>query len=199
MPVEHVFMVSPPIELAVALSPPVDLAVSLGSALVSSVPTSGDDVSSILRESDGLAQYLLIFLLAAIPLIEILVVIPIGIALGLDPVLVGLAAFLGNVIPVLGLVLAADRVREIIARQRGDGEPSARTQRAKRLWERYGLAGLALGAPVTTGVHLAAPLAVGLGASRRAAMLWLTASIALWTIVLVVASVTGLAAISGLF
>ena len=164
-----------------------------------SFPTSGEDVRAALRGSDGLVQYLLVFLLAAIPLIEILVVIPIGIALGLDPVLVGLAAFLGNALPVIGLVLASDRVRALLASRREDREPSARTRRAKRLWERYGLAGLAIGAPVTTGVHLAAPLAVGLGASRRASVLWLTASIGLWTVVLVVTSVAGLAALSGLF
>lgn len=188
------------VELVIAPSPPVDTVVALGkSPLESSVPTSGEDVRAILQGRDGLVQYLLVFLLAAIPLIEILVVIPIGVALGLDPVLVGLAAFLGNALPVVGLVLASDRVRAFVGTRRGDREPSARTRRAKRLWERYGLAGLALGAPVTTGVHLAAPLAVGLGATRRASIIWLTASIALWTIVLVLVSVTGVAAISGLF
>lgn len=58
---------------------------------------------------EHLWQYILVFLMAATPWLEILIVIPIGIAMGLSPFLVGLVSFLGNALPVLIIVLAYDR------------------------------------------------------------------------------------------
>ncbi|RQG92740.1 small multi-drug export protein [Natrarchaeobius halalkaliphilus] len=152
----------------------------------------------LLSESDGIGQYLLVFLLAATPLLEILIVIPIGVALGLNPILVASVAFAGNVMPVYVLLVASDRVRSMLAARRSDSPPSKRRRRAKRVWDSYGLPGLALSAPIVTGVHVGALIAVGLGATRQSAIVWMTASIALWTVVITVLSVTGATFLSGL-
>ncbi len=151
-----------------------------------------------LESASGPWQYVLVFLLAATPLLEILVVIPIGVALGLDPVLVAVVAFAGNVIPIYGIVLAADRLSTWLAARR-DGERSKRRARAVRLWNAYGLPGLALLAPVATGVHLAALFAMSLGAHRRSTLGWMTGSIAVWTVVITALSVTGAAALESMF
>lgn len=143
-----------------------------------------------LETASGPWQYVLVFVLAATPLLEILVVIPIGVALGLDPVLVAVVAFAGNVVPIYGLVLAADRLSAWLAARR-DGERSRRRARAERIWNAYGLPGLALLAPIATGVHLAALLALVLGARGRSTLGWMTVSIAAWTVVITALSVTG--------
>lgn len=148
-------------------------------------------VRQLLTESDGYLQYTLVFLLAAIPLIEILIVIPIGIALGLDPTLVTTVAVLGNALPVYALVLASKRVRTFVLRQRSPASPSKRRKRAKRIWKRYGLPGFALSAPITTGVHVGAIVAVGLGATRRSTIVWMTIGIVAWAIAIAILSVTG--------
>ncbi|MHC3437291.1 small multi-drug export protein [Natrialbaceae archaeon A-gly3] len=135
-------------------------------------------------------QYLLVFVLAAIPLLEVLVVIPIGIALGLDPVAVAAVAFAGNVLPIYAIVLAGERVTAWLSRRR-DGEESPRRARAKRIWNAYGLPGLAALAPIATGVHLAAVIALGLGARGRSTLAWMTVSIAAWTVVITAGVVTG--------
>ncbi len=155
-------------------------------------------VRSLLANAGGIWQYGLVFVLAAIPLLEILVVIPIGIAIGLDPVAVAIAAFAGNVLPIYGICLAYDRLQSWLeGDSTADTEPAGRRKRATQLWNRYGLPGLALLSPVVTGVHLAAVFALGLGARTRNTLLWMTASIGLWTVIITAGSVLGLAALEG--
>ena len=149
----------------------------------------------LIANADGVGQYLLVFLLAATPLVEILVVIPIGVGLGLQPVAVAVVAFLGNVLPIYGIILAHERVAAFFARRRNSAEPSSRRKRATQLWEKYGLPGLAVASPISTGVHLAALLALGFGSTRRSTALWMTGSIAVWTALITVGSITALSAV----
>ncbi|XVH33676.1 small multi-drug export protein (plasmid) [Haloferacaceae archaeon DSL9] len=142
--------------------------------------------------ASGPWQYVLVFLLAAVPLLEILVVIPIGVALGLNPVFVAAFAFAGNLLPIYGIVLAHDRLRTYLESRRDSDSPSSKRERAERIWQKYGLPGLALLSPVSTGVHLAALIALGLGARGRSTAAWMTGSIALWTVIVTVGSVVGL-------
>lgn len=152
----------------------------------------------LLVDSDGLLRYGLIFLLAAVPLLEILVVIPLGVGLGSQPALVALAAFLGNVLPIYGIIVGHQRIDAFLAGRRESTDSSSRRKRAKQLWNRYGLPGLAVASPIITGVHLAALLALGLGSTRRSTAVWMTASIAVWTVVITVGSVTALSTIQPL-
>lgn len=154
-------------------------------------------VRDLLVDADGLGRYLLIFLLAATPLLEILVVIPIGVGIGLQPVLVAIAAFLGNVLPTYGIIVGHERLAAYLERRSGDdNEPSGRRKRAKRVWDRYGLPGLAIASPLVTGVHLAALLALGLGSKQRTTAVWMTASIAVWTVIITLVSVGALSAVA---
>lgn len=152
----------------------------------------------VLTDADGLGRYGLIFLLAAVPLLEILVVIPLGVGLGSQPVAVAIAAFLGNLVPIYGIIAAHERIEAYLERRRDDAESTKRRQRAKQLWDRYGLPGLAVASPVTTGVHLAAAVALGFGSSRRSTALWMTASITVWTVVITSGSVLALSTIQAI-
>lgn len=144
-----------------------------------------------IADADGYGRYVLIFLLAATPLLEILVVVPIGVALGLDPIAVAIVAIAGNALPVYGIVLAFDRVSSWLDEPSGDGEPSGRRRRAIRVWNRYGLPGLALLGPIVTGVHLAAAIAMSLGARPGRAIGWMTVGIVAWGVAITAASVAG--------
>ena len=163
-----------------------------------SLPGS-DAVGDGLRSVDGPVGYGLVFALAAIPLVEILLVIPPALALGMDPILVGVLAFVGNALSAAGYVALHGRLRTWRRRRTGDGErvgfrdgTGGRHGRGRRLFERFGLGGLALAAPIATGTHLAAAMALVVGARGRAVVGWMTVSLALWTVALVVASVVGL-------
>jgi Ca2+/H+ antiporter, TMEM165/GDT1 family len=126
---------------------------------------------------DLLWQYTLVFLAAATPWIEILIVIPVAVGAGLAPIPVAAVSFVGNALPVLGIV-AAFRWWEA---HRG---PVRRrwSRRAMRVWTRWGLPGLALVGPLLTGIHLAAIMALALQGKRSAITWWMTASLALWTL-----------------
>jgi len=105
------------------------------------------DVGTAIGEAGGVIQYGLVFLFAALPWVEILVVIPIAIGVGLNPVLTGIVAFAGNAGSVYVLLLFHRRIARWRRRRRskpGDGdEPTGRRHEwAHGVWDRYGLPGL---------------------------------------------------------
>lgn len=161
------------------------------------------EVTDTMAEAGGVIQYLLVFAFAAFPWVEIAIVIPIAIGLDLDPVLVGVVAFAGNVGSVYVLLAFHQRIARWRARRQDEPddatvEPSnRRTLWAKRLWDRYGLPGIALAAPALTGVHLAALIALAAGSRRRAVAGWMTVGIAAWTVALVAGSMLGLSLLGG--
>ena len=125
-----------------------------------------------------LLKYSVVFLLAATPWVELMVVIPMGAAMGLSVTPLTVVAFIGNALPVFAII-ALFRWWE---RRRG---PVRRrwSARATRVWDRYGLPGLALLGPVLTGIHLAAVMARALGAWRRQTAQWMIASLAIWAVI----------------
>ncbi len=139
-------------------------------------------------------QYFLVFLAAATPWLEIMLVIPVAIGLGLAPIPVTLISFIGNALPVFGIV-ALFRQWE---RRRG---PVRRnwSPRARRVWDRYGLPGIALAGPVITGIHLATVMALALQANRRSTIVWMSLSLAIWSVVTLVVTLAGFEGFRWLF
>lgn len=162
-------------------------------------------------------EYILVFLMAATPWVEILLVIPVAIAAGLSPFWVTVIAFIGNALPVLLIValyekweqwrsirrdkreaLSTDEPMESITdepsisvepteegqtqEEATTEQPSKRGKRARKIWDRYGLPGLALLAPAITGIHLAAVMAFAFKSPKRATAIWMTISLALWAV-----------------
>ncbi|MBS3968709.1 MAG: small multi-drug export protein [Clostridia bacterium] len=159
-------------------------------------------------------EYILVFIMAATPWIEVLVVIPVAIASGLSPFWVVMAAFVGNVIPVW-IIIAIYEKWEIWQSQRksrkSEGEKgsydsqveeqpkkiSKRGNRARKIWNRYGLPGLALLAPAITGIHLAAVMALAFKSPKRSTAIWMTISLAVWSIGMGIISFYGLSLFKG--
>jgi hypothetical protein len=145
--------------------------------------------------------YLGVFGAAATPWLEILLVIPAGVAVGLEAVPVGAVAFVGNALPVAGIVYAHDAVAGWRARRLGreaDRQArSGRAQRARRIMQRYGLPALALAGPIVTGIHLATAIALLLGGRKAAILAWMTLSLVAWTVVITALSAVGAAVVRG--
>ena len=144
--------------------------------------------------TDLLWQYALVFIAAATPWLEIMIVIPVAVGVGLSPIPVTIVSFVGNALPVFGII-ALFRQWE---RRRG---PVVRrwSPRAQRVWERYGLPGVAFAGPALTGIHLAAVMALALQADRRRTALWMTLSLALWSVVTLLVTVAGFEGFRWLF
>lgn len=161
-----------------------------------------------------LVAYLTVLVAAAVPWLEVLLVVPVGILAGLAPVTVVAVAAVGNVASLVPVVLGGDRLRAWWRRRRtarrvaaGDGtgpsedlEASAsdgggRGARAQKVLDRYGLPGVALLGPLLTGIHVAALAALAAGADKRATLLWSTAGVVVWSAVTGVATIVGIDAL----
>ncbi|MDR6227476.1 small multi-drug export protein [Desmospora profundinema] len=154
---------------------------------------------------ETLGLYFTLFFMAATPWLELILVVPGGIALGLNPVAVALVTFLGNALPVLGIVFFFDwlgrrpwfrRFFRVEGEQSEGGgeEPDRRRkkrERAARMFRKYGLPGLALLGPVLLGSHFAAALAMAFRAGKNAVGSWMLISLALWTMIMTAAALAG--------
>jgi Ca2+/H+ antiporter, TMEM165/GDT1 family len=152
-------------------------------------------------------SYFLVFLLAAIPLFELITVVPLAIIGGLSPVPVAILGFLGNTLTVILLVVFVDRVKRWLAVRKQnlvgvreqDGEEiqiseevsveqnSKKEKRARVLFDRYGLPGLTIIGPLLVGSHISAFMGMSFGSKRSLVMGWMLVSLILWTIVSAVA------------
>ena len=136
----------------------------------------------------------IVFVAAATPWLEVLLVVPAAILAGLPAIPTIVIATLGNVTTLIPAVLIGDQLRDRFRRRRSDDpEPSSRRrQRTRQLFDRYGLPGLAVLGPLVTGIHVAALVAVGAGAPRRPTILWLSGGVAIWSLAVGVATLLGL-------
>ncbi len=159
-----------------------------------------------------LAAYVTVFVAAAIPWLEVLLVVPAGIVAGLPAIPTVVVGAAGNATTLVPLVLGGDRLRSWwrdrrhrrtdpshvdsdAARSEPSAEPddpAGRGGRARRLYGRFGLPGLALLGPLLTGVHVAALAALAAGSTRRPTLGWLLGGIVLWAGLAAVATVYGI-------
>ena len=133
-----------------------------------------------------LLAWVVVFLAAATPWLEVLFVVPAAIIAGLPAPTVVVVAAAGNVATLVPLVFGLERMRAWWRRRRGapdaPGAGSPRGERARRVFDRYGLPGLAVLGPLVTGVHVAALAAIAVGAPRRATAVWLSGGVAVWAV-----------------
>lgn len=114
--------------------------------------------------------------------------LPAGLALGLSPAVSGISAVTGAVLGVLLALRAGEWLREWVYNRRW---LVRRRKRIENMWNRYGVIGVALQAPMLTGAPLATVLALALGAPPRPLLYWMLASVVLWGTVLTGAAALG--------
>ncbi|MDA3003066.1 MAG: small multi-drug export protein [Actinomycetota bacterium] len=109
-----------------------------------------------------------VFIAGAIPGLEAVTVTPVGIIIGLDPVLTLDFAIAGNIIAVVMFAYLSEKILQWAARRRerkSGSAPHARCERARRIFDRYGILGTALLGPLVLGTQFAAAVAVSFGVS----------------------------------
>ncbi len=178
------------------------------------------------QETEGIWTYLVLFLLAAAPWLEVFLVIPLGVGIGLNPLAVAITGFIGNWIPIILIVLFFKKLSEWRERRKArkrlkqatfnqvsyeqtsnDGsinlnetneqeqqqeeQQGKKQQRARKLWEKYGIPGFSLLAPILVGTDIAMVLALAFGSPRRPLLIWMTISLLLWSIILTVLTIQG--------
>jgi Ca2+/H+ antiporter, TMEM165/GDT1 family len=141
-------------------------------------------------------SYALVFLAAATPVLEVLVVIPAAVLAGMPPGPTARSRSLGNLSTVVLVAVAGDRIIGWWRRRRPERErsPSRRSERAGELARRWGVPGLAFLAPLTTGTHLATVAALTTGAATGRVLRWMIAGLVFWSAAVAIATVTGVTA-----
>ena len=116
-------------------------------------------------------------LTTAVGALDLWVGIPTGLVLGLPPVLSGVAATVGALLGATLVTLAGERLQRWVYSRRWFAK---RRQRVERLWNRYGLMGVAFQSPVFAGTLLSTLVALGLGAPARKLLFWIGVSLVFW-------------------
>lgn len=136
-----------------------------------------------------LAAAALTWLVGFIPLFEIYVAIPAGLAAGLDPVSATLWAAFGNIVPLWLVDLGYERLRRI---ERVDRYLSMlRRERVERILDRWGFIAVFVATPLL-GVWTMALAAKGLGMTSRPFLIASTISVSVYAVAITLAIVVGL-------
>lgn len=143
-----------------------------------------------------IAKLLSVFILGAF---ELWAAIPAGLVLELNAMLVAVTAAAGAILGALAVVLLGHRLRDWLMKHHGgEKKPGGKKGFIYRVWDRFGVAGLGLLAPVLTGAPLAAALGVSLGVPARRLLLWISIGTLIWSPLLTAASVLGAAGFESL-
>lgn len=113
--------------------------------------------------------------------------IPAGLALGLSPGVIITVTTLSYVAGVAIVLLPGERIRAWVMRRWGRKSADEQSNgRMQRIWEKYGIVGLGLLAPMTLGAQLGAILGITLNADPRRLFLWLSLGGLVWSVALTV-------------
>jgi hypothetical protein len=90
--------------------------------------------------------------------------IPAGLALGLSPLVVIVTTTLSYTLGVALVALFGGRVRDWVMQRLNRSSTAHSDSRLRRIWDRFGVAGLGLAAPMTVGAQIGAALGLLLNA-----------------------------------
>lgn len=120
-----------------------------------------------------------------------LAAIPSGAALGLGIPLAGVAAWAGYSCGAAVVALPGAALRNWLARKLRWGVDRRPSGWAVAIWERFGIWGLGLIAPVTVGPQLGTLLAVSLGIDPRLALVALSVGVIPWCVLFAILTAAG--------
>ena len=121
---------------------------------------------------------------------------PAGLALGLHPLVVVATATASYVSGVILVLVLGNRAHGLLRRLRraptGEAPEDVPPGRLRRVWDRYGVVGLGLLAPMTIGSHTGALLGLALKARPRALLIWMTLGALGWSALISAIALLGL-------
>jgi hypothetical protein len=141
------------------------------------------------KECAGMAWKLLT--LFALGVAELWAAAPAGAVMGLDPLLVCLVAAAGAVSGGTVVILLGERVKAWLAKRGKREKLEERRGLLFRVWQRHGVVGWGLLAPLVVGSPLGAALGLVLGAPPRRLLPWLAAGSIIWSAVFSLAAALG--------
>jgi hypothetical protein len=118
--------------------------------------------------------------------------IPAGLALGLSPVIVILTTSLSYMGGAAVVTLLGERVRAWVMNRLGDKAQVKSDSFLRRVWDKYGMVGLGLLAPMTVGAQIGAAIGLALNGKPRNLFIALSLGGLVWSIALTAAVSLGI-------
>ena len=124
-------------------------------------------------------------------IVELWLGIPLGLYLGLNPILIAITAAAGSIFSAILVATLGEGVRNWFLKWRY-GKKSPKTGKIYDIWKKYGIIGLGLLSPLLFGAPLGAALGIGFGARKNRLLLWMSIGIVIWSFLLTAAAFYGL-------
>ncbi len=143
------------------------------------------DIGSILenvKEANIFIQLGTVFLVSLVPFLEGYVAASVGIVIGFPAIPTIIAACFGNWVSVMAIIVLYEKLSRRRKAKQNDGHSGKRMERARNLFNKYGVPGVALIGPLIFGHHIGAFISLVSGSSKRYVILWMTIGILVWTI-----------------
>ncbi|MGN6239392.1 MAG: hypothetical protein ACTHNI_06575 [Cellulosimicrobium cellulans] len=130
-----------------------------------------------------LLRWVGVLLAGAIPYVEAEGAAILGVVAGVNPVVAIVAAVVGNAIALALVVWLIGAARSGVTRGRAAAQ-SAKQQRMRKVFDRYGVPGVSLLGPLLLPSHVTAAAMVGFGAPRARVFTWGVVAVTAWAVVL---------------
>jgi membrane protein YqaA with SNARE-associated domain len=127
----------------------------------------------------------------ALGVAELWAAAPAGVIMRLQPLLVFVVAAAGAISGGTVVILLGERVRVWIKKRRRFENVEKQQGLVYRVWQRYGVIGWGLLAPLLVGSPLGAAFGLALGAPVRRLLVWLSVGSVLWSAVFSILSFLG--------
>ncbi|MEN6553292.1 MAG: small multi-drug export protein [Methanobacterium sp.] len=125
-------------------------------------------------------------------ILELWAAIPLGLAINLNPVIIGAASALGAIVAAFLVTAVGDSIREKVIKWRYGENKDLEGSRYYKIWNKYGVVGLGLISPLLFGAPVGSALGVALGSRKRPLLIWMSIGIVIWSIGLTAAGYLGL-------
>lgn len=143
----------------------------------------------LVAQVPSLVQPFVVMLAAAVPFVEGEGAAVIGIVGGMNPIVAGLAAAIGNFVTVVAVVAVSSRARELAVAHRQGGtdvlvaeKPQSKgRQRFARWVVRFGVPGASILGPLAIPTQFTSAMLVASGTPKSWVVLWQGIAIVLWT------------------
>lgn len=138
-----------------------------------------------LSELNSLLQYLGVFFISFIPFVESPGGAVIGSLIGIPIIFAALVSMIGNWFSIMFIILPFNALLTKVRNRKSEKEGfiQNRATKARERYDKYGVPGLALIAPLVASAHIAAFTSLAAGANKRRVILWHTVSIVFWGII----------------
>lgn len=125
-----------------------------------------------------------VFVGSIIPFVDAITMVPIGVALGLNPTFTVIAAVIGDSIAIVTFAYLSSTIRSRIIKRRaakGKTGESPRFEKAVRTFDKYGIYGMAIAAPALIGTQIAAMASAAAGVKPFRVSTLIIASTLIWS------------------